>query len=132
MPPLCPVPMARLSATKGELSSLEVKVPQGARAARGEGRLGSPLTKLPLLLHLFWLIGGMDSIVHVRGCTTAIGCRLMAKMESVGPMTVKETCSYQSFLHPRMAEIGASWMPTSLWALGLLLPALSLPLIYFP
>nr|Q924B5.1 RecName: Full=Testis-expressed protein 101; AltName: Full=Lipid raft-associated glycoprotein TEC-21; Flags: Precursor [Rattus norvegicus]AAK58911.1 glycoprotein TEC-21 [Rattus norvegicus] len=76
--------------------------------------------------------GGMDSVVHVKGCTTAIGCRLMAKMESVGPMTVKETCSYQSFLHPRMAEIGASWMPTSLWVLELLLPALSLPLIYFP
>ncbi|XP_028638402.1 testis-expressed protein 101 [Grammomys surdaster] len=76
--------------------------------------------------------GGLDSIVHVKGCTTMIGCRLMAKIVSVGPMTVKETCNYQSFLQPRKAEIGASWMPTSLWVLELLLPALLLPLIHFP
>ncbi|XP_034346165.1 testis-expressed protein 101 [Arvicanthis niloticus] len=76
--------------------------------------------------------GGMDSIVHVKGCTTTIGCRLMAKIVSVGPMTVKETCNYQSFLQPRKAEVGASWMPTSLWVLELLLPALLLPLIHFP
>lgn len=134
VPPLCPVPMTQLSAIKEGLNSQEVKIPQGfgARGSRGEARLGSPFPKLPLLPHLFWLLGGMDSIVHVKGCTTAIGCRLMATIDSVGPMTVKETCSYQSFLQPRKAEIGASWMPTSLWVLELLLLALLLPLTHFP
>ncbi|KAM7340123.1 testis-expressed protein 101 [Alexandromys fortis] len=78
--------------------------------------------------------GGMDSVVHVKGCTTAIGCRLMASMTSVGPMTVKETCSYYSFLQPRKAEGSsrASWMLTSLWVLELLLPTLLVALIHFP
>ncbi|XP_052036028.1 testis-expressed protein 101-like isoform X2 [Apodemus sylvaticus] len=76
--------------------------------------------------------GGLDSILHVKGCTTMIGCRLMASIVSVGPMTVKETCSYQSLLQPRLAETGASWMPTSVWVLELLLPALLLPLTHCP
>ncbi|XP_059109505.1 testis-expressed protein 101 [Peromyscus eremicus] len=75
--------------------------------------------------------GGMDSVVHVKGCTTMIGCRLMATMTSVGPMTVKETCSYHSFLQPRKAESKASWMLASLWLLELLSPALLLPLNHF-
>lgn len=134
VPPLCPVPMVQLSAIKEDLNSLEVKIPQGsgARGSRGEGKPGSPFPKRPLLPHLVWLLGGMDSIVNVKGCTTTIGCRLMARIASVGPMTVKETCNYQSFLQPRKAEIGASWTPTSLWVLELLLPALLLPLIHFP
>ncbi|GAB1291710.1 CD177 antigen [Apodemus speciosus] len=76
--------------------------------------------------------GGMDSTLQVKGCTTMVGCRLMAMIVSVGPMTVKETCSYQSLLQPRVAETGASWMPTSMWVLELLLPALLLPLILCP
>lgn len=76
----------------------------------------------------------MDSIVHVKGCTTAIGCRLMASMTSVGPMTVKETCSYYSFLQPRKVEgrSRASWMLSSLWVLELLLPTLLVALIHLP
>jgi hypothetical protein len=126
--------MAQLSAIKEDLNSLEVKIPQvsGARGSRGEGRRGSPFPKPPLLPHLFWLLGGMDATVQVKGCTTTIGCRLMAMIDSVGPMTVKETCSYQSFLQPRKAEIGASQMPTSLWVLELLFPLLLLPLTHFP
>ncbi|KAL1765004.1 testis-expressed sequence 101 protein [Sigmodon hispidus] len=76
--------------------------------------------------------GGMDSIIHVKGCTSVIGCKLMAAITSVGPMTVKETCNYHSFLQPRKAESGASWMLTSLWVLELLSPALLLPLTHFP
>ncbi|OBS79996.1 hypothetical protein A6R68_21804 [Neotoma lepida] len=102
VPPLCPVPTAQLSAIKEDLNSLEVKAPQG----------------------------GMDSIVHVQGCATMLGCRLLATMTSVGPITVKETCNYHSFLQPRKAESGASWMLTSLWMLELLLPALLLPLTH--
>lgn len=88
---------------------------------------------MSLLPHPLWLTGGMDSIVHVKGCTTAIGCRLMASMTSVGPMTVKETCSFYSFLQPRKAEGSsrASWMLTSLWVLELLLPTLLVALIHF-
>ncbi|CAH7384320.1 testis-expressed protein 101 [Phodopus roborovskii] len=77
--------------------------------------------------------GGMDTIVHVKGCTSVIGCRLLATMTSVGPMAVKETCSYYSFLQPRKAEESrASWMLTSLWMLELLLPAVLVALTSFP
>ncbi|ERE60212.1 testis-expressed protein 101 [Cricetulus griseus] len=77
--------------------------------------------------------GGMDSVVHVKGCTTVIGCRLMATMDSVGPMTVKETCSYHPILQPRKAEESrASWMLTSLWMLELVLPAVMVALAQIP
>nr|NP_001233629.1 testis-expressed protein 101 precursor [Cricetulus griseus]Q7TQN2.1 RecName: Full=Testis-expressed protein 101; AltName: Full=Lipid raft-associated glycoprotein TEC-21; Flags: Precursor [Cricetulus griseus]AAP73441.1 lipid raft-associated glycoprotein TEC-21 [Cricetulus griseus] len=77
--------------------------------------------------------GGMDSVLHIKGCTTAIGCRLMAAITSVGPMTVKETCSYHSLLQPRKAEESrASGRSTSLWVLELLLPAVLVALTHFP
>lgn len=136
VPPLCPVPTVQLSAMKENLSSPEVKAPQGSDTwgSRGEGRLGSPFPKLlSLSPHPLWLIGGMDSVVHVKGCTTVIGCRLMATMDSVGPMTVKETCSYHPILQPRKAEESrASWMLTSLWMLELVLPAVMVALAQIP
>lgn len=44
VPPLCPVTTVQLSAIKENLSSPEVKAPQGSgtQGSRGEGRLGSP------------------------------------------------------------------------------------------
>ncbi|XP_051017976.1 testis-expressed protein 101 [Acomys russatus] len=75
--------------------------------------------------------GGVDSIVQVKGCATIIGCRLMSRMVSVGPMAVKETCNDRPSLQPRKAESGASWLHTSLLVLELLLPAALLPLTHF-
>lgn len=136
VPRQCPVPTVQLSAIKEKLSSPEVKAPQGSDTpgSRGEGRLGSPFPKpVSLSPHPLWLVGGMDSVLHIKGCTTAIGCRLMAAITSVGPMTVKETCSYHSLLQPRKAEESrASWRSTSLWVLELLLPAVLVALTHFP
>ncbi|XP_062964993.1 testis-expressed protein 101 [Cynocephalus volans] len=68
--------------------------------------------------------GGINSSVEVKGCTSMIGCRLMARIFTVGPMLVKEVCPRQSLTEPRMAEDGATWIPISVWGLELLLPLL--------
>lgn len=107
------------------MNSLEVKAPWVA----GEKQAGlHPLT----LLVPSWLLGGLESTVEVKGCTTVVGCRLLATMNSVGPMTMKETCSYRPVLQPRQVESGAPWVHASLWALELLLPAVLLALIHLP
>uniref|UniRef100_A0A8C6QZN0 Testis expressed gene 101 n=2 Tax=Nannospalax galili TaxID=1026970 RepID=A0A8C6QZN0_NANGA len=75
--------------------------------------------------------GGIDSSVEVKGCTTTTGCRLMARISTIGPMSVKEFCTYQPFLQPRKAENKAPWLLASLWMLELL-PLLLLPLTHLP
>ncbi|XP_055476690.1 testis-expressed protein 101 [Psammomys obesus] len=77
--------------------------------------------------------GGLESTaVEVKGCTTVVGCRLLATLNSVGPLTVKESCGYRPVLQPRQAESGGPWGHASLWALELLLPAVLLALAHFP
>ncbi|XP_001499773.3 testis-expressed protein 101 [Equus asinus] len=65
--------------------------------------------------------GGINSPLEVKGCTSVIGCRLMAGVFTVGPMWVKEVCQYPSLIQPRKAENGATWLLFSVWRLELLL-----------
>ncbi|XP_040135611.1 testis-expressed protein 101 [Ictidomys tridecemlineatus] len=75
--------------------------------------------------------GRMESSVEVKGCTSIIGCRLMARISSIGPMAVKEVCPHQSVYQSRKTESGATSLLVSVWCLALLLPTLLQSLIYF-
>ncbi|XP_046311426.1 testis-expressed protein 101 [Marmota monax] len=75
--------------------------------------------------------GSMESSVEVKGCTSIIGCRLMARISSIGPMAVKEVCPHQSVYQSRKTESGATWLLVSVWCLALLLPTLLQSLIHF-
>ncbi|XP_029781102.1 testis-expressed protein 101 [Suricata suricatta] len=65
--------------------------------------------------------GGIDSVLEIKGCTSVTGCGLMAGFFTIGPMWVKEVCPHQSLPQPRKVENGATWLPVSVWRLGLLL-----------
>uniref|UniRef100_A0A8D2KNV9 Testis expressed 101 n=1 Tax=Urocitellus parryii TaxID=9999 RepID=A0A8D2KNV9_UROPR len=75
--------------------------------------------------------GRMESSVEVKGCTSIIGCKLMARISSIGPMAVKEVCPHQSVYQSRKTESGATWLLVSVWCLALLLPTLLQSLIHF-
>uniref|UniRef100_A0A8C9PG89 Testis expressed 101 n=1 Tax=Spermophilus dauricus TaxID=99837 RepID=A0A8C9PG89_SPEDA len=75
--------------------------------------------------------GSIESSVEVKGCTSIIGCRLMARISSIGPMAVKEVCPHQSVYQSRKTESGATWLLVSVWCLALLLPTLLQSLIHF-
>uniref|UniRef100_A0A8C0X4G4 UPAR/Ly6 domain-containing protein n=1 Tax=Castor canadensis TaxID=51338 RepID=A0A8C0X4G4_CASCN len=74
------------------------------------------------------LTGGINMTVDVRGCTDMTGCRLIAGLTRIGPISVKEKCLPQPALQPRRARSGAPWLLVSVWRLELLL---SLLLVHF-
>ncbi|XP_020027654.2 testis-expressed protein 101 [Castor canadensis] len=71
---------------------------------------------------------GINMTVDVRGCTDMTGCRLIAGLTRIGPISVKEKCLPQPALQPRRARSGAPWLLVSVWRLELLL---SLLLVHF-
>uniref|UniRef100_A0A8C0XB10 UPAR/Ly6 domain-containing protein n=1 Tax=Castor canadensis TaxID=51338 RepID=A0A8C0XB10_CASCN len=67
---------------------------------------------------------GINMTVDVRGCTDMTGCRLIAGLTRIGPISVKEKCLPQPALQPRRARSGAPWLLVSVWRLELLLSLL--------
>nr|XP_012616687.1 testis-expressed protein 101 [Microcebus murinus] len=75
--------------------------------------------------------GGIESSLEVKGCTAMRGCRLMAGVLVVGPMSVKEICPKKLLTEPRKAQNGATYLPMSVWSLQLLLPLLLQSFVHF-
>ncbi|XP_013364188.1 PREDICTED: testis-expressed sequence 101 protein isoform X2 [Chinchilla lanigera] len=75
--------------------------------------------------------GGINSSLEVKGCTATAGCRLMARISEVGPISMTEVCPRQLQAQARKAASGASWFPVSVWRLTLRLSLLLQSLVLF-